>query len=139
MGLSNSQAPKRWQQMSVLAWSTNSTASLTISAMKDLIAYSRHLLARYTYEYSRSELSQDTFLRAFAECMGLVISTEQDPDLDGEENQLQNFPASAPHSHHPPTFQQSNEPKEKHMSIFQHQTECQFSKASALSVTTIIA
>ncbi|ODH33668.1 hypothetical protein ACO22_03286 [Paracoccidioides brasiliensis] len=31
--------------------------------------YSRPLLVRYTYEFSRSELSQDTFLRAFFEFM----------------------------------------------------------------------
>lgn len=43
-------------------------------------AYSRPLLVRYTYEYSRSELSQDTFLRAFFQCMSLDITAEQDPD-----------------------------------------------------------
>ncbi|KMP10108.1 hypothetical protein CIHG_04408 [Coccidioides immitis H538.4] len=51
-------------------------------------SYRRPLLVRYTYEYSRSELSQDTFLRAFFDCMSLDIAAEQDPDLDGKENQL---------------------------------------------------
>ncbi|OAX80255.1 hypothetical protein ACJ72_05415 [Emergomyces africanus] len=51
-------------------------------------AYSRPLLVRYMYEYSRSELSQDTFLRAFFESMGLDIAVEHDPDFESEENQL---------------------------------------------------
>ena len=44
-------------------------------------AYSRPLLVRYTYEYSRSELSQDAFLRAFFDFIGLDIAAEHDPDL----------------------------------------------------------
>ena len=51
-------------------------------------SYRRPLLVRYTYEYSRSELSQDTFLRAFFECMSLDIAAEQDLGLDAKENQL---------------------------------------------------
>lgn len=52
------------------------------------VAYSRPLLVRYTYEYSRSELFQDIFLGAFFEYMHLDIAAEQDPDLDGEESLL---------------------------------------------------
>ena len=51
-------------------------------------AYSRPLLLRYMYEYSLSELSQNTFLRAFFDFMGLDIAVEHDPDFEGEENQL---------------------------------------------------
>ncbi|KKZ65857.1 hypothetical protein EMCG_08362 [[Emmonsia] crescens] len=106
------------------------------------VAYSRPMLVRYTYEYSRSELSQDTFLRAFFECMSLDIAAEQDLDLDVEENHLRDqLLASAPHSRPLLTFRQLNEPKEKEKrtGIFQHQTECQFSEASASSATTIVA
>lgn len=50
--------------------------------------YSRPLLVRYMYGYSRSELSQDIFLRSFFDSMGLDIAAEHDPDFAGEENQL---------------------------------------------------
>ncbi|KAK2741512.1 hypothetical protein FQN55_008264 [Onygenales sp. PD_40] len=38
--------------------------------------YKRPLLVRYTYEYSRSDTSRDTFLRAFTESMELDITDE---------------------------------------------------------------
>ncbi|EAS37218.3 uncharacterized protein CIMG_02572 [Coccidioides immitis RS] len=41
------------------------------------VAYSRPFLVRYTYEYSRSELSQDTFLRAFFDFMGLDVAGDR--------------------------------------------------------------
>ncbi|PGH05578.1 hypothetical protein AJ79_06745 [Helicocarpus griseus UAMH5409] len=47
-------------------------------------SYSRSLLIRYTYEYARSELSQDTFLRAFFAIMDL----DEDLDLTQEGDQL---------------------------------------------------
>ncbi|PGG97452.1 hypothetical protein GX51_07315 [Blastomyces parvus] len=50
--------------------------------------YSCSLLVRYMYEYSCTELSQDTFLRTFFESMGLDIAAEHDPDFEHEENQL---------------------------------------------------
>ncbi|EEH38034.2 hypothetical protein PAAG_00955 [Paracoccidioides lutzii Pb01] len=40
--------------------------------------YNRPLLVRYTYEFSRSELSQDTFLRAFFEFMKWDIAEEDE-------------------------------------------------------------
>nr|KMM64829.1 hypothetical protein CPAG_01181 [Coccidioides posadasii RMSCC 3488] len=40
------------------------------------VAYSRPFLVRYTYEYSRSELSQDT-LRAFFDFMGLDVGGDR--------------------------------------------------------------
>ncbi|WEW54911.1 hypothetical protein PRK78_000338 [Emydomyces testavorans] len=54
------------------------------------VGYSPPLLIRYTYEYSRSELSKDTFLGAFFEFMRLDITSEEDIDFDDEdlENQL---------------------------------------------------
>ncbi|KAK2759095.1 hypothetical protein FQN54_003194 [Arachnomyces sp. PD_36] len=52
------------------------------------VAYSRPLLVRYMYEYSRSELSQDTFLRAFFDFMGLDITAEHDPDFEGDRSKL---------------------------------------------------
>ncbi|OJD20479.1 hypothetical protein ACJ73_08186 [Blastomyces percursus] len=45
--------------------------------------YRRALLLRYTYEYSRSELSQDTFLRAFFQSM--KVDVEENIDFDDEE------------------------------------------------------
>lgn len=44
--------------------------------------YSRPLLVRYTYEFSRSELSKDTFLRAFFEFMGWDIAEEDEAKLN---------------------------------------------------------
>ncbi|EQL29810.1 hypothetical protein BDFG_07621 [Blastomyces dermatitidis ATCC 26199] len=54
------------------------------------VGYRRPLLVRYTYEYSRSELSQDIFLRAFFEFMKVDVAGEEDIDFDDEglENQL---------------------------------------------------
>ncbi|TPX24826.1 hypothetical protein DIZ76_010270 [Coccidioides immitis] len=54
------------------------------------VGYRRPRLVRYTYEYSRSELSQDTFLRAFFEFMKLDVAGEEDIDFLDEdlENQL---------------------------------------------------
>lgn len=52
------------------------------------LPYSRVLLVRYTYEYSRSELSQDTFLRAFFEFMDLDITAQSNLDFDADGNQL---------------------------------------------------
>ncbi|KAK2812806.1 hypothetical protein FQN50_001135 [Emmonsiellopsis sp. PD_5] len=46
--------------------------------------YRRTLLLRHTYEYSRSELSKDTFLRAFFQFMDVDIEQEN-IDLDDEE------------------------------------------------------
>ncbi|EAS27843.3 uncharacterized protein CIMG_09047 [Coccidioides immitis RS] len=49
-------------------------------------AYSRPLLVQYTYEYSCSELSQDTFLRAFFESIDLdVAGGDIDFDDNGDE------------------------------------------------------
>ncbi|WEW59200.1 hypothetical protein PRK78_004669 [Emydomyces testavorans] len=55
--------------------------------------YSRPLLVRYTYEFSRSELSKDTFLRAFFNFMQLDIASEGDIDFD--DQLLQNLIAFA--------------------------------------------
>nr|KMM63939.1 hypothetical protein CPAG_00291 [Coccidioides posadasii RMSCC 3488] len=54
------------------------------------VGYRRPRFVRYTYEYSRSELSQDTFLRAFFEFMKLDVAGEEDIDFLDEdvENQL---------------------------------------------------
>ncbi|EEH46124.1 uncharacterized protein PADG_02274 [Paracoccidioides brasiliensis Pb18] len=49
---------------------------------------STSFLTRYIFKYSRSELSQDTFLCAFCHFMGLDIAAEHDPVLEKEENQL---------------------------------------------------
>lgn len=49
--------------------------------------YSRPLLIRYTYEYARSELAQDTFLRAFFDIMG--VDEDLDLDLTRDGDQLQ--------------------------------------------------
>ncbi|EER25929.1 hypothetical protein CPC735_043730 [Coccidioides posadasii C735 delta SOWgp] len=46
--------------------------------------YKRSLLVRYTYEYSRSELSKDTFLRAFFEFMEVDFVGEGDRDFDDQ-------------------------------------------------------
>ncbi|PGH00919.1 hypothetical protein AJ79_08074 [Helicocarpus griseus UAMH5409] len=50
--------------------------------------YSRPLLVGYMYEYSRSELSQDTFLRTFFDFMDLDITAEHDPDFEIKEDRL---------------------------------------------------
>lgn len=47
--------------------------------------YSRHLLVRHTYEYSRSEMSKDTFLRVFFNIMGLDISSSEDINTDDSQ------------------------------------------------------
>ncbi|KAK3377454.1 hypothetical protein B0H63DRAFT_384064, partial [Podospora didyma] len=47
--------------------------------------YNRPLLVRLTYEYSRSEKSQDIFLRAFFQSVALPIDGEDDVDLDDTE------------------------------------------------------
>lgn len=51
--------------------------------------YRRPLLVRYTYEYSRSDLSKDTFLRAFFSFLNLDVSGDEDPDLDNEDQKDQ--------------------------------------------------
>ncbi|KAK2785867.1 hypothetical protein FQN53_007243 [Emmonsiellopsis sp. PD_33] len=50
--------------------------------------YSRPLLVRYTYEYARSELSQDTFLAAFSASMDLDLAGDAPPDLERQGDQL---------------------------------------------------
>ncbi|KAK2810575.1 hypothetical protein FQN50_002832 [Emmonsiellopsis sp. PD_5] len=47
--------------------------------------YSRHLLVRHTYGYSRSELSKDIFLRVFFSFMGLDISSDEDINTDDDQ------------------------------------------------------
>lgn len=47
--------------------------------------FSRPLLIRYTYEYLRSELSQDTFLRAFSDHLKLDIAEVSYIDFDNED------------------------------------------------------
>ncbi|KLJ09675.1 hypothetical protein EMPG_14904 [Blastomyces silverae] len=51
--------------------------------------YRHPQLVLYTYEYSRSELSQDTFLRAFFESMNLDVAGEEDIDFDYEDLEKQ--------------------------------------------------
>ncbi|KKZ67875.1 hypothetical protein EMCG_06404 [[Emmonsia] crescens] len=72
------------------------------------VAYSRPLLIRYMYEYSRSELSRDTLLRAFFDFMGLDIAAEHDPDFEREGNQL--VKASG---------QRTTQPSPTHLSVIQ--------------------
>lgn len=50
--------------------------------------YNRALLVRLTYEYVRSEESQDIFLRAFSQAMSLSIDGEDDTDLENSEEDL---------------------------------------------------
>lgn len=47
--------------------------------------YNRPLLVRLMYEYSRSEKSQDIFLRAFFQSVALPIDGEDDVDFDNTE------------------------------------------------------
>lgn len=44
--------------------------------------FCRPLLLHYTYDYSRSRLSKDTFLRAFFHFMDLDIADEEDVNFD---------------------------------------------------------
>lgn len=53
------------------------------------VGYRRPLLVRYTYEYSRSELSQDTFLRSFFEFMKVDVAGEEYIDFDDEGLEIQ--------------------------------------------------
>lgn len=52
-------------------------------------AYRHPLLVRYTYEYSCSKLSQDTFLRVFFEFMELDATDEEDINFDDEDTEIQ--------------------------------------------------
>ncbi|PGH00080.1 hypothetical protein GX51_05977 [Blastomyces parvus] len=51
--------------------------------------YRHPKLVLYTYEYSRSELSQDTFLRAFLKYMNLDVAGEEEIDFDDEDLEKQ--------------------------------------------------
>jgi len=50
--------------------------------------YNRPRLVRFTYEYARSEKSQDMFLRAFLWSMALSVDDETDLDLENNEDAL---------------------------------------------------
>ncbi|KAK0727689.1 hypothetical protein B0T26DRAFT_638007 [Lasiosphaeria miniovina] len=50
--------------------------------------YNRTLLVRLTYKYTRSEESQEIFLRAFFQAMSLSIDGEDDVDLEDTEEDL---------------------------------------------------
>ncbi|KAK3370910.1 hypothetical protein B0T24DRAFT_302981 [Lasiosphaeria ovina] len=50
--------------------------------------YNRTLLVRLTYEYARSEESQDIFLRGFFQAMTLPIDIESDLDFENSEEDL---------------------------------------------------
>ncbi|KAK2735650.1 hypothetical protein FQN55_002161 [Onygenales sp. PD_40] len=55
-------------------------------AQRSYPGYSRALLVRYLYEYSRSEISQDMVLRAFFDAMGLDMEVGNiDFDHDGDQ------------------------------------------------------
>ncbi|TPX23658.1 hypothetical protein DIZ76_012993 [Coccidioides immitis] len=69
------------------------------SATDRRVGYSRPLLVRYTFEYARSELSQDIFLRAFFEFMNLGLTS--DDDIDFDDDQLDNVKASGHHTAQP--------------------------------------
>jgi hypothetical protein len=51
--------------------------------------YRRPLLVRYTYEYSRSDLSRDIFLRAFFDPLDLDITSDQDINFDDDDDDLE--------------------------------------------------
>lgn len=51
---------------------------------RDGTKYNRPALVRLTYEYARSELSQNIFLRAFFGAVALPIECEDDVDFDKE-------------------------------------------------------
>jgi hypothetical protein len=49
--------------------------------------YNRPRLVRLTYEYARSEVSKDIFLRAFLWAMGLSLNDEDEDDIDFENGE----------------------------------------------------
>ena len=62
------------------------------SATETRDKYSRPLLVRYTFEYARSELSQDIFLRVFFEFMNLGLTSDDEIDFDNQlDNNLTTF------------------------------------------------
>ncbi|KMU87449.1 hypothetical protein CIHG_05244 [Coccidioides immitis H538.4] len=110
-------------------------------------AYSRPLLVQYTYEYSCSELSQDTFLRAFFESIDLdVAGGDIDFDDNGDEiNEkltsfadflLDNFfiplKASSQRTTQPSPAHLSAVQRVQLMSLSGRQNDYQFSEALAL-------